>query len=64
MNAYHIVDLPRISSGTEYPVYLIDTPGFSDNEVSEMEIIDMVRQWFKERQYVLVLIKANGISLN
>ncbi|KAF9049175.1 P-loop containing nucleoside triphosphate hydrolase protein [Panaeolus papilionaceus] len=29
------------------PVLLVDTPGFSDTKISEIEIIDMVRKWLK-----------------
>ncbi|PPQ73392.1 hypothetical protein CVT24_008512 [Panaeolus cyanescens] len=46
--AYHIVNLFHDGQ----PIYLIDTPGFSDAKFSELEIMHMVRIWLKE----------NGIS--
>ncbi|KAF9047931.1 hypothetical protein BJ165DRAFT_1127646 [Panaeolus papilionaceus] len=56
VNAYHLVNVLSTTPGlpSPGPVYLIDTPGFSDAKISEVEIIDMVRKWLKNNdlQYV------------
>ncbi|PPQ70191.1 hypothetical protein CVT24_003907 [Panaeolus cyanescens] len=40
------------------PIYLIDTPGFCDNKMSEMEIIEKVRMWMGKYGYVKRLFFA------
>ncbi|KAF9032576.1 hypothetical protein BJ165DRAFT_1534987 [Panaeolus papilionaceus] len=30
------------------PVYLIDTPGFSDSKISEIEVVNMVKKWTED----------------
>ncbi|KAF9051300.1 hypothetical protein BJ165DRAFT_1447886 [Panaeolus papilionaceus] len=32
-------------SGKSYPVWLIDTPGFSDSKISELEIVREAKNW-------------------
>ncbi|KAF9042397.1 P-loop containing nucleoside triphosphate hydrolase protein, partial [Panaeolus papilionaceus] len=34
-------------NGGSFPIYLIDTPGFSDGKISEMEVVSKVRSWMK-----------------
>ncbi|KAF9032628.1 hypothetical protein BJ165DRAFT_1517238 [Panaeolus papilionaceus] len=34
--------------GTLRPVYLVDTPGFSDSKIAEIEILNMVRKWSQD----------------
>ncbi|KAF9054909.1 P-loop containing nucleoside triphosphate hydrolase protein [Panaeolus papilionaceus] len=36
----------RNASGT-YPIYLVDTPGFSNADISEWELMVMVRRWLE-----------------
>lgn len=31
-------------------ICLLDTPGFSDSNLSELEIIEMVKEWLKSNQ--------------
>ncbi|KAF9034262.1 hypothetical protein BJ165DRAFT_673169 [Panaeolus papilionaceus] len=33
------------------PVYLIDTPGFSDSKISEMEVVNMIRKWSEDNYF-------------
>ncbi|KAF9050631.1 hypothetical protein BJ165DRAFT_1459144, partial [Panaeolus papilionaceus] len=40
VNAYKVVNLTVYGN----PVYLLDTPGFSDSKISELEILEMVRK--------------------
>ncbi|KAF9033826.1 P-loop containing nucleoside triphosphate hydrolase protein [Panaeolus papilionaceus] len=35
----------------DQPVYLIDTPGFSDTKISEIEIMQMVRKWLESNGF-------------
>ncbi|KAF9035786.1 P-loop containing nucleoside triphosphate hydrolase protein [Panaeolus papilionaceus] len=44
VNAYQVVNVNFFDE----PVYLVDTPGFSDSKISEVEIVDMVRKWLKD----------------
>ena len=44
VNAYRVVNVTLY----EFPVYLVDTPGFSDLKISEFEIMGMVRRWLKD----------------
>lgn len=46
VRAYELVNT-RIQ---DEPVFLIDTPGFSDTNISEIEIVDMIRAWLKDRK--------------
>ncbi|KAF9042488.1 hypothetical protein BJ165DRAFT_1487371 [Panaeolus papilionaceus] len=41
---YELVNARNQYSG---PVYIIDTPGFSDSKISELEIIEMIKRWMK-----------------
>ncbi|KAF9036324.1 hypothetical protein BJ165DRAFT_1533162 [Panaeolus papilionaceus] len=45
INAYRVVDVNYVP---EYPVYLIDSPGFSDSKISEIEIMDKVKKWLSD----------------
>ncbi|KAF9033875.1 hypothetical protein BJ165DRAFT_1534433 [Panaeolus papilionaceus] len=45
INAYHIVN---VNYASELPTHLIDTPGFSDSKISEIEIMDKVKKWLKD----------------
>ncbi|KAF9050627.1 hypothetical protein BJ165DRAFT_1011179 [Panaeolus papilionaceus] len=35
-------------------VYLLDTPGFSDSKISEVEIMDMVRKWMNDSGFTFI----------
>ncbi|KAF9035518.1 hypothetical protein BJ165DRAFT_1409389 [Panaeolus papilionaceus] len=48
INAYRLVNVTQTQHHPPRPVYLIDTPGFSDSKFSEIEIIDMIRTWLEE----------------
>ncbi|KAF9047953.1 hypothetical protein BJ165DRAFT_1593587 [Panaeolus papilionaceus] len=56
LNAYHLVGAFHEISGhilgrndnIHIPIYLIDTPGFSDVKISEVEIMDMVHKWLED----------------
>ncbi|KAF9033581.1 hypothetical protein BJ165DRAFT_1515202 [Panaeolus papilionaceus] len=41
ITAYKVLGLARVSS----TIYLIDTPGFSNPNTSELKIVDMIRNW-------------------
>ncbi|KAF9032573.1 hypothetical protein BJ165DRAFT_1534985 [Panaeolus papilionaceus] len=46
VTAYRLVNVMHTDwDGTMRPVYLIDTPGFSDSKISEIEVVNMVRKW-------------------
>ncbi|KAF9034286.1 hypothetical protein BJ165DRAFT_1598514 [Panaeolus papilionaceus] len=42
--AYKLVNVTRLS----VPIYLIDTPGFSDSKISDIEITEMVSKWLED----------------
>ncbi|KAF9032632.1 P-loop containing nucleoside triphosphate hydrolase protein [Panaeolus papilionaceus] len=44
VNTYKVVNLTVYGD----PVYLVDTPGFSNSKISEVEIMDMVRRWLHD----------------
>ncbi|KAF9035837.1 hypothetical protein BJ165DRAFT_635884 [Panaeolus papilionaceus] len=60
VNAYHLVNVTRFA----LPVYVIDTPGFSDSKISEIEIMDMVKKWLKDNDlpYVHKIVFLTPIS--
>ncbi|PPR07224.1 hypothetical protein CVT24_010167 [Panaeolus cyanescens] len=33
------------SDGVVWPIYVVDTPGFSDNKISELEVVNKVEEW-------------------
>ncbi|PPR01470.1 hypothetical protein CVT24_001874 [Panaeolus cyanescens] len=37
-----------------YPIYVIDTPGFSDPNVSQLEIVQKVEKWMRDCQFTVV----------
>ncbi|KAF9031040.1 hypothetical protein BJ165DRAFT_1599327 [Panaeolus papilionaceus] len=45
VTAYKLVNVIR---HTGRAIYLVDTPGFSDDKISEIEIMEMLRDWLKE----------------
>ncbi|KAF9032607.1 hypothetical protein BJ165DRAFT_1616305 [Panaeolus papilionaceus] len=48
VTAYRLVNVMHTHwsrDGTMLPVYLIDTPGFSDSKISEIEVMNMVKEW-------------------
>ncbi|KAF9034046.1 hypothetical protein BJ165DRAFT_744743 [Panaeolus papilionaceus] len=51
VNPYRLVNVMYQGS---YPVHLIDTPGFSDSKISEIEIMEMVKMWLKENDFQYV----------
>src|SRR4051794_7220900 len=55
VSAYRLLNVYRQGR----PVYLVDTPGFSDTSVAEIEIVNMVRKWLKEHESVLLPDSAN-----
>ncbi|KAF9032029.1 hypothetical protein BJ165DRAFT_1599134 [Panaeolus papilionaceus] len=46
VTAYKLVNVAQKQSARA--IYLVDTPGFSDSKISEMEVVDMLRDWLKE----------------
>ncbi|KAF9031478.1 P-loop containing nucleoside triphosphate hydrolase protein [Panaeolus papilionaceus] len=50
-----------------YPIALVDTPGFSDSNFSEKEILDMVLVWLEQEHRpfvsILYLVPINGTRL-
>ncbi|KAF9031031.1 hypothetical protein BJ165DRAFT_1616598 [Panaeolus papilionaceus] len=49
VTAYQLVNVPWVHYGfINQPVYLVDTPGFCDSKISQIEVIEMVRDWLKE----------------
>ncbi|KAF9047919.1 P-loop containing nucleoside triphosphate hydrolase protein [Panaeolus papilionaceus] len=64
VNAYQVVN---VKFGPD-PMYLVDTPGFSDSKISEVEIMDMVRKWLNGNQFgyvdqILYMIPISGTRL-
>ncbi|KAF9049131.1 P-loop containing nucleoside triphosphate hydrolase protein [Panaeolus papilionaceus] len=50
VSAYQVVNVFYKGNSAYYPVYLIDTPGFSDTNISGIEIMDMICQWLKNNE--------------
>ncbi|PPQ64069.1 hypothetical protein CVT24_008882 [Panaeolus cyanescens] len=49
--------LPGAADDTTYEgnkLYILDTPGFSDSEISELEVIEMVNNWMKAHKCTLI----------
>ncbi|KAF9031044.1 hypothetical protein BJ165DRAFT_1599329 [Panaeolus papilionaceus] len=46
VTAYKLVNIAWKQSARA--IYLVDTPGFSDSKISEMEVVDILRDWLKE----------------
>ncbi|KAF9049137.1 P-loop containing nucleoside triphosphate hydrolase protein [Panaeolus papilionaceus] len=64
VTAYELVNA-RIR---DRPVFLIDTPGFSDRKMSEIEIVDMIKKWLKDQglrfvDHILFLTPVNSTRL-
>ncbi|KAF9041687.1 hypothetical protein BJ165DRAFT_1530377 [Panaeolus papilionaceus] len=65
VNTYQLVNVSRWG---RRPTYLIDTPGFSDNKLSEIEIMKMITSWLKENNeeyfsVIFYLIPINDTRL-
>ncbi|KAF9031036.1 hypothetical protein BJ165DRAFT_870860 [Panaeolus papilionaceus] len=45
VTAYKLVNVVERSGRV---IYLVDTPGFSDSKISEIEVMEMLRDWLKE----------------
>ncbi|KAF9043400.1 hypothetical protein BJ165DRAFT_1315883, partial [Panaeolus papilionaceus] len=45
----------RLNNATTHdlPIYLIDSPGFSDAKISELAIVSMVTKWLRDNKTVL-----------
>ncbi|PPR07225.1 hypothetical protein CVT24_010168 [Panaeolus cyanescens] len=39
--------LGKWGDGDEWPIYLVDSPGFSDSKLSELEIVNKIEEWRK-----------------
>ncbi|KAF9032606.1 hypothetical protein BJ165DRAFT_770795 [Panaeolus papilionaceus] len=50
VTAYRLVNVVHAQSEKVRPVYLIDTPGFSDSKISEIEILNMVKKWSQDNK--------------
>ncbi|KAF9054912.1 hypothetical protein BJ165DRAFT_1400048 [Panaeolus papilionaceus] len=50
VTAYRLVN---VSQGGN-PVFVLDTPGFSDPKISEFETIDMVKNWMEKHNLLVV----------
>ncbi|KAF9032553.1 hypothetical protein BJ165DRAFT_769234 [Panaeolus papilionaceus] len=48
VTAYRLVNVIYTEYDPPSPVYLIDTPGFSDSKISEIEVLNMVRKWVQD----------------
>ncbi|KAF9034260.1 hypothetical protein BJ165DRAFT_1534086 [Panaeolus papilionaceus] len=48
VSAYRLVNVVLRGWDPPRPVYLIDTPGFSDLKISEIEVVNMVKKWSQE----------------
>ncbi|KAF9031048.1 hypothetical protein BJ165DRAFT_1411261 [Panaeolus papilionaceus] len=59
VTAYKLVNVVRRYTGRV--IYLVDTPGFSDDKISEIEVMDMLGDWLEQNwgeyptNFVLVL---------
>ncbi|KAF9053469.1 P-loop containing nucleoside triphosphate hydrolase protein [Panaeolus papilionaceus] len=47
VNCYEVINVMRDGRN----ICLVDTPGFSDSKISEVEIIDMIRKWMQDQSY-------------
>ncbi|PPR07627.1 hypothetical protein CVT24_004182 [Panaeolus cyanescens] len=57
VTAYHIKNMVSKDQYGTAPVCLLDSPGFSDTNISEMEIIEQVRRWLEyQRLYVNIIL--------
>ncbi|KAF9031305.1 hypothetical protein BJ165DRAFT_1535452 [Panaeolus papilionaceus] len=68
VNAYRLVNVKSKSFIQPRDVYLIDTPGFSNSKISEVEIINTIRKWLEDNDFgllhmVLFLTPITGTRL-
>ncbi|PPQ72645.1 hypothetical protein CVT24_012646 [Panaeolus cyanescens] len=49
VTAYKVENLLVDYLGKRYPVCLLDSPGFSDANISEFEVIEQVRKWLSDQ---------------
>lgn len=49
VTAYKLVNVFCVLD-EEYPVYLIDTPGFSDPKISAFDIVETTRKFLKDNE--------------
>ncbi|PPR03134.1 hypothetical protein CVT24_008487 [Panaeolus cyanescens] len=58
VTAYHAENMKvKYSNGSTFPVCLLDSPGFSDTKISEMEIIEQVKRWMENQHgYVHIIL--------
>ncbi|KAF9051287.1 hypothetical protein BJ165DRAFT_1447820 [Panaeolus papilionaceus] len=51
VTAYEVVNTEILyPSGARYPVWLIDSPGFSDSKISELEVIRKAKAWLMDQR--------------
>ncbi|PPQ73644.1 hypothetical protein CVT24_007630 [Panaeolus cyanescens] len=67
IQSYQAVDVQfTVESDLELDVdiYILDTPGFSDTQKSELEIVDMINHWMKSRkcQYIDLIFYFSPIT--
>ncbi|KAF9032556.1 hypothetical protein BJ165DRAFT_1534973 [Panaeolus papilionaceus] len=48
VTAYQLVNVMYTGRSTLRLVYLVDTPGFSDSKISEIEVVNMVKKWSED----------------
>lgn len=52
VNAYQLKNAGYVAGPDDHepwPVYLIDTPGFSDTKLSEMSIVQKIKKWMADQ---------------
>ncbi|PPR02098.1 hypothetical protein CVT24_011232 [Panaeolus cyanescens] len=56
VTAYHVKNMVCKEQYRSLSVCLLDSPGFSDTKMSEMEIIEQVRMWMEDQSFSLDII--------
>ncbi|KAF9041675.1 hypothetical protein BJ165DRAFT_1490294 [Panaeolus papilionaceus] len=50
----HVTDyaLINVTTSSGNPIHIIDTPGFADTNISELEVITMINEWISKKGQV------------
>ncbi|PPR00018.1 hypothetical protein CVT24_009025 [Panaeolus cyanescens] len=65
----HTISAYRVDDSNDNRFYMIDTPGFNDQKLSEFRIIDMIKTWMKDNELevvgrILYLSKITDVRLS
>ncbi|PPQ70168.1 hypothetical protein CVT24_003895 [Panaeolus cyanescens] len=65
VTAYKVENVTKRYTDRDWPIYLLDTPGFADPNISEFEIVSGVRRWMGNNgvTFVDLILYMNPITV-